>query len=278
MAKNSLSGVYSDTKDQGSKLQKSFMIPVSEVECDWDENIRPLNQEHIDRWLSTLDSKDYVPAILVEMREGTPHVIEGFHRHTAVTQHDPDGLIECKEWKGSEGDKLITMRASTTGLPLTFLEDAEVLQEIKDAEECTAEQLAKRLGVSRTAVNNKLLVAESDPKVKAYIADGAISATRAIEIIIEVGQKKAAKKIKVELDRANRKGKSKVTAGTGPKAFSVAKFRTVLELLSQGLDYEKFALNQDELDGEVDLTITLPKGEMSEFVNIIEDYLEHKGE
>jgi predicted DNA-binding protein (UPF0251 family) len=277
MAKNSLSGVYNDTKDQGSKLQKTFLLPVSEVQCDWDENIRPLNEEHIDNWLNTLDQGDYVPAILVEMREGVPWVIEGFHRHTAVTQHDEDGLIECKEWKGSEGEKLITMRASTSGLPLTFLEDAEVIADIKIAEDLSSEQLGKRLGISRTAVNNKLLIAEAEKGVKKLIREEKVSATTAIEVITKHGQKKALAQLKHLLERANRKGKAKVTAGSGgTKAFSAAKMRAVLELLAKGLDYEDFATNQDKLgDGDVDIELTLPKGEMVELMNIVEDYVEH---
>ena len=277
MSKNSLHGVYTEQRENGAKLQKSFLIPVAEVQCDWNENIRPLNREHVDSWLHTLDEGDYVPAILVEMRDGVPWVIEGFHRHTAVTEHDPDALIECKEWKGSEGDKLITMRSSTTGLPLTFLQDAEVIAAIKEAEDLSSEQVAKRLGLSRTAVNNKMLVHEACDEIKQMITDGKVSATTVVEVITEVGQEKALAKIQHLLDRANRQGKAKVTAGSGgTKAFSAAKMRSVLELLSKGLDYEDFALNQDKLnDGDVDIELTLPKGEMVELMNIIEDYVEH---
>lgn len=276
MAKNSLSGVYNDTRDQGSKLLKSFLVPVAEVECEWDENIRERNDEHIESWLNTLEQGDYVPAILVEMRDGVPWVIEGFHRHTAVMEHDPDGLIECKEWKGSQGDKLITMRASTTGLPLTFLQDAEVIASIKEEEDITSDQLAKRIGLSRTAVNNKLLVAEASDEVKAMIRDGKVSATTVVDVIIDVGHEKALAKLEHLLERAERKGKAKVTGPGGPKAFSSAKMRAALELVSTGLDYEQIALDKDELgDGDVDVTLTLDKADLFELINIIEDYVEH---
>lgn len=280
MAKNSLSSVYNDTREEGAKLQKTFFLPIHTVQCTWDENIRPRNDEHTDSWKNTFLKNDYIPPILVEMRNGEPHVIEGFHRHTAQFELDAEGkgngLIECKEWKGSVGDKLITMRNSTTGLPLTFLEDAEVILRILKEEDLTAEKLASRIGVSRTAVNNKVLVAEAQDEIKELIREEKISATMAIDFIIKHGDK-ALNHIEHALDKANRKGAAKVTRGSsGPKAFSAAKLRNAVELLAKGLDTEEFVNNLDSYgDGDVDITLTLSKDEVVELVYTIDEYCEH---
>lgn len=281
---NSLSSVYSDQREAGAKLQKTFLIPIEAIQCDWDENIRPRNEEHIETWKDTMRKSDYVPPVLVEMRDGVPHVIEGFHRYTAkrelvVNEKHEDYLLLCAEWKGSLADKLITMRNSTHGLPLTYLEDAEVILEVKTAGGYTAEQLAQRLGISRTAVNDKVLVAEACDEIKDMIRDEQISATMARDFIVKHGVDALAH-IKRALERANKKGKARVTARVGgTKQFSAAKARAVLELLAAGLDYENFALNKDKLgDGDVDITLTLDKQLMEELVDILEDYVEHTEE
>lgn len=279
---NSLSAVYNATKDDGACLQKEFRIPIAAIKRDWAENIRPKDKDHIERWKHSMREGETIPSVLVEMRDGVPWVIEGFHRYDAKEEliekegFDDDTLL-VKEWKGSEADRYVTMAASTTGLPLTFLQHAEVLARIKKAGDYTPEQLAARIGISRTAVNNKLLLAEASKEIKKLVEQDKVSGTTAVEAIIKHGNK-ALEHLKHMLKKAEGNGGVKVR-GSGSKAFSQAKMRTVMELLSAGWDYEDFISNQDQYgDGEVDITITLDKQEVLDMVNIIEDYDEYKGD
>lgn len=278
---NSLSGVYNATKDDGASLQKEFLIPIASIQCNWDENIRELNQEHIERWQHSMREGEWIPSVLVEMRDGVPHVVEGFHRYTAkeqlVEQEGADDLLLVKEWKGSAADRKVTMRASTSGLPLTYLQDAEVIADIKADGDYTPEQLAKRLGISRTAVNNKLLLAEAPEEIKQLVKDEKASGTVAVEAIIKHGDK-ALNHLQHMLNKTENKGGNKVR-GSGPKAFSSAKLRSIAELLLAGMDYEAFISNYDELgDGDVEVELTLDKSDMYELVMILEDYDEYKGD
>lgn len=277
---NSLNAVYTAAKDDGACLKKEFEIPISLIQCEWDENIRPKNDEHIERWKHTMRTGDYVPAVLVELRDGVPYVIEGFHRYTAkeqlVEQEGADDLLLVKEWKGSEDEKLITMHASTSGLPLTYLEDAEVILRIKAAGDYTPESLGQRMGVSRTTINNKILLAEASEEIKQLVREEKVSATVAIEAIIKHGDK-ALNHLEHMLKKAEAKGKPSKVRGSGAKAFSQAKLRTIAELLLVGFDYEKFVENYDELgDGDVDQEITLDKADMYELVMLLEEYSEYK--
>ena len=279
---NSLSGVYTATKDSGASLQKEFLIPISSIQCDWDENIRDLNQEHIERWQHSMREGEWIPSVLVEMREGVPHVIEGFHRYTAKEQlieqeGFEDDLLLVKEWKGSAADRKVTMRASTSGLPLTYLQDAEVIAGIKKDGDYTPEQLAARLGISRTAVNNKLLLAEAPEEIKQLVKEEKVSGTVAVEAIIKHGDK-ALNHLQHMLKKTEAQGGNKVR-GSGPKAFSAAKLRSIAELLLAGMDYEKFISDYDKLgDGQVDVELSLDKADMYELVMILEDYDEYKGD
>lgn len=281
--KNSLSSVYDERREDGAKLQKTFFLPLDAVECNWEDNIRPINEDHIKSWLHTMNTGGYVPPILVEMIDGTPFVVEGFHRHQAKHRHvaqGGDNLIECKEWRGTDLERYITMRDSTHGLPLTFLQDAELIAQMKGLEEdTTIEALAQRLGLSRTAVSNKLNIAACPDELKKMIEDDVVSATTVIDVINEVGVDNALDKVKFLLDKANAKGKARVTSRTGgTKNFSAAKMRNVLELLHIGLDYAKFSENYDKVkDGEVKVELKLTKSEMFDVVSILEEFAEHHG-
>ncbi|MFG1549467.1 hypothetical protein ABMA80_15710 [Halobacteriovorax sp. FRX-3] len=278
---NSLSGVYNATKDEGACLQKEFRIPIAHVKCDWSENIRERDDEHIERWKHSMRNGEYIPSVLVEMREGVPWVIEGFHRYTSkeelIEQEGfEDETLLVKEWKGSVADRKVTMRASTSGLPLTFLQDAEVIAEIKNDGNYTPESLAKRLGISRTAVNNKLCLAEACEEIKQLVKDDVISGTTAVEAITQHGDKALAH-LQHLIKKNENKGGSARVRGTGPKAFSQAKMRTVVELLLAGFDYEKFIENYNEIgDGDVDQEFTLDKKDMYDLVMILEEYAEFK--
>ena len=279
---NALSSVYSANKDDGAVLQKEFLIPISAIKCDWKENIRKKNKEHIERWQHSMREGEFIPSVLVEMRDGVPWVIEGFHRYTAKElliekEGFEDDTLLVKEWKGSVADRKVTMRASTAGLPLTYLEDAEVIADIKKDGDYTPEQLAARLGVSRTAVNNKLLLAEAPKEIKKLVLEEKVSGTVAVEAIIKHGDK-ALNHLEHMLKKAENKGGNKVR-GSGPKAFSAAKLRGIAELLLQGMDYEQFISDYDKLgDGQVDMNISLDKGDMYELVMALEDYDEYKGD
>ena len=275
-----LSAVYSEQRDNGAKLQKTFLIPHGVLVCSWDENIRDLNEDHVLQWIHTIREGGYVPPVLVEMRGDDPHVIEGFHRWEAydrILKEDDgfDSVVLCAEWKGDEGDKLVTMRNSAGGLPLSYLEDAEVILQIKKAKNYTPEQLGQHLGISRTAVNNKILLAEAPKAIKKLVLEEKISATAAIEHIIKHG-KDALAHIKRALAKAADKGKPRA-GGAGPKAFSNAKLRAIAELIAAGADFEQFVNDYDELgDGDVDVTLTLTKADMNELVNAIDDYCDFK--
>lgn len=278
---NSLSGVYNATKDTGATLQKEYLIPISSIVCNWDENIRDLNEDHIERWKHSMREGEWIPSVLIEMRDGVPHVIEGFHRYTSkeqlVEQEGHDDLLLVKEWKGTAADRKVTMRASTSGLPLTYLQDAEVIADIKAEGDYTPESLAKRLGISRTAVNNKLLLAEAPEEIKELVRAEKVSGTVAVEAIIKHGDK-ALNHLQHMLKKTESKGGNKVR-GSGPKAFSAAKLRSIAELLLAGMDYEKFISDYDQLgDGEVEVELSLDKADMYELVMILEDYDEYKGD
>ncbi|AUR85201.1 hypothetical protein NVP1077O_37 [Vibrio phage 1.077.O._10N.261.45.A10] len=278
---NSLSSVYADKKEQGAKLQKTFLIPLDVIVVDHEQNVRiELDMEHAMRFAhSYLEGKE-VPPVYVKMVDGMPHLIEGYHRFTGLEEackQDPElpALIECKEFKGDDCDRLIFMMDSSDGKPLTFLEKAEAMELLNSTYEMSAVEIGKRMGVSHTDVNNKLALAQSEQGIKDLVIEGKISATMAIEYLAKYGND-ALERILFDLEKALNAGKTKVTASSGSStaAFSAAKARTALELLSQGLEYEGIVAKLNKLKGQVDCTLTLDASDMKDLILIIEEYTE----
>lgn len=276
---NSLSKVYEEKREDGAKLQKTFLLPVDVLVVDHDENIRhELDMEHAMRFAHSYKEGKEVPPVYVKMVDGMPHLIEGYHRVTGFMEaqkDDPDLMcIECKEFKGDDVERLLFMMDSSDGKPTTFLEKAEAMNKLNKDFNMNAAAIAKRQGVSHTDVQNKILLAESPEELKQMVIDGKVSATMAVEYITKHG-KDALKRLEFDLERALNKGKTKVTAATGSAGpFSAAKARRIVELLSHGLQYEAIIPQRGELEGEVDVELTLDADDMFELIEGVEEYLE----
>lgn len=279
MAANSLQNVYQNNRDKGAKLQKTFMIPIDCIVVEHEENVRlELDMEHAMRFAhSFLEGKE-VPPVYVKMIDGLPHLIEGYHRVTGFIEAQKQGLeddcIECKEFKGDDVDRLMFMMDSSDGKPLSFIEKAEAYNKLNSEFGVNATDIAKRMGVSHTDVNNKLCLAQADENIKKEVIAGTISATMAIEYITKYGDD-AYERILYDLSKAQSKGKTKVTAASsgGTGAFSAAKARTALEILSGTLNYEHIAPKLGTLQGIVDVDISIEADDLKDLIEIIEEYV-----
>lgn len=279
---NSLSSVYKEKQEHGAKLQKTFLLPLDVLVVEHSENVRlELDMEHAMRFCHSYLEEKEVPPVYVKMIDGMPHLIEGYHRVTGryeACKQNPElpALIECKEFKGDEKDRLFFMMDSSDGKPLSFLEKALAMQRLYGEFELSAAAIGKRQGVSHTDVNNKLCLAQAGDDIHQLVIEGRISGTGAIEYITKFGVD-AYERILFDLERAAKKGSSKVTAGTGGSAspFSAAKARGALELLAKGLHYDSIVTKLAKLKGDVDVTLTLDVDEMKELIEYIEEYVEH---
>ena len=277
---NSLQSVYTDHRDNGAKLQKTFLIPVDALVVEHDNNVRlKLDKEHAMKFAHSYMEGKEVPPVYVKMIDGLPHLIEGYHRVTGFIEAQEMGMeatcIECKEFKGDDIDRLVFMMDSSDGKPLTYLEKAEAMNKLNTAHEVSAAEIGRRMGVSHTDVNNKLALAQSPEELKQLVIDEKVSATMAVEYIAKYGNE-ALERLLFDLERALTKGKTKVTAssGGGVGPFSAAKARTALEIVSQALDYEPLVSKLNKLEGEVDVTFRVGADDLKDLILIIEEYVE----
>lgn len=160
-----------------------------------------------------------VPALEVRARDGGGvWIVDGHRRHRAYLQAIERGapiqLIQIRPFVGNDVDRVARIVSSNTNRPLSPLEVSRVYARLR-AYGLTTTEIAIRVGRSRASVDGALALADSDHSVQAMVAGGTVSATTAIKVVREHGEKAATVLEGAAKDAANA-GKTKIR----PKAVS----------------------------------------------------------
>ena len=195
----SLGQLYND-KESGLTTRKTYNVPISSIYAEDGYNVRELNQAHVDEFRDAFIAGEYIPPLAVEVTERGVKVIDGHHRYhgalAAIALGHDIVRLECKDFVGSEADKIAFMVTSSQGLALTPLE----------LHECT-------------------------PYIKKLVRDGSMNYAIAIGISREHGvyaDREASRLMK----KAEAAGKKKVTKSIANPQFNAGKARKFLELIA----------------------------------------------
>lgn len=265
-----LSQYYAQKSKNGTSTttKKTFMVPVEEIYLEEGTNIRPVYPEHAeymrDCWI---DGSDLPPLSVVVTERGVM-VIDGQHRFVgaklAIDMGHPIPRIECKDFVGTELDKLAHMAKSSQGKPITPLQRAGAYNRAKRQGHTTAE-IAKAFGRSVADVEAHLQLLSSGDVLIGMVESGEVAATTAVALSREHGPK--AGTIAAEgLAKAKASGKKKLTRSAAMPQFSAARARRLVELLKDA------ALLQDTPDFDY---FKLPPGVAVEVISILQEYEQH---
>lgn len=170
-----------------------------------------------------------VPPLEVRPRaDGGVWVVDGHRRRRALIKLDMAGRLPrtpnkedpsiLEAWvavtafEGSDADRVARIISSQENEKLSPLELAEGYKRLK-AFGWTVDQIAKKIGKTRQHVEQVVTVGNANTDVQSLIAAGQVSATTAAQVVKAHGDK-AGKVLGAELQKAQAKGKTKVTAGT----------------------------------------------------------------
>jgi ParB family chromosome partitioning protein len=121
----SLGQLYND-KDAGLTTRKTYNVPLEKIYAEEGYNVRELNQAHVEEFRDAFIAGEYIPPLAVEVTERGVKVIDGHHRYhgalAAIEMGHDIVRLECKDFVGSEADKIAFMVTSSQGLALTPLE------------------------------------------------------------------------------------------------------------------------------------------------------------
>ncbi|HGM6858976.1 ParB/RepB/Spo0J family partition protein [Serratia rubidaea] len=261
-----LSQRYSAKESIGSDIttRKTFLVPLSEIYAEEGYNVRELNQAHVEEFRDAWIAGEYIPPLAVEVTETGVKVIDGHHRYhgalLAVEAGHEVVRIECKDFVGTEADKIAFMVTSSQGLALTPIERGAAYQRLVN-QGWTNSEIAKKVKRSESDIIQHLQLQECSPYIKSLVRTGSINYALAIQINREHGvyaDREASRLMK----KAEASGKKKITKSVAQPQFSAKKARRLVELLFDAAPI---------IQGDSDMLL-LPSGVKDEVVQIISDY------
>lgn len=202
-------------KAEGVQKATYFKISPDVIEFEDGFNLREEGaelDEHLERMYVAMKAGAYFPPIDVSVIDGRIIARDGHCRTRTAKRLKKEGvdiMLEARQFRGNEAECVFHMISSSQGKPLTPLESGRgYLRLIRYGLEIPA--ICARTGVSRTTVENGLILAEAPVAIQQMIVKGEVSAHVAIDMIRKHGSK-ATEVLRETLDKAKAGGKSKVT-------------------------------------------------------------------
>lgn len=258
----SLGQLYND-KDAGLTTRKTYNIPLDKIYAEDGYNVRELNQAHVIEFRDAFIAGEYIPPLAVEVTEQGVKVIDGHHRYhgalAAVAMGHEIVRLECKDFTGSEADKIAFMVTSSQGLALTPLERGAAYHRLQN-QGWSPSEIAVKVKRSESDILQHLQLHECTPYIKSLVRTGSMNYAIAIGISREHGvyaDREASRLMK----KAEAAGKKKVTKSIAKPQFNAGKARRFLELLSTCQD------SRDE-----GMTFTVPPALQAEMTSILQEF------
>jgi hypothetical protein len=215
---------------------KLYRVPVDKIKPIPGFNVRVESPEYVahrDMIRASIAANGYdstKPLAGYVAKEGDENVIyvtDGHTRLAAVQEYnaDPDTAekdeiaalpVMVHPREVSLTDLTVALHTANSGRPLTPFELGVVVKRLLADEGAKKGEIATRLGVTSRYLDDVLLLANAEPKVKQHVASGAVSSTMAIQLIRK-DPDSAAEKIEAAVKETAGTGKKATKKHTGPK-------------------------------------------------------------
>ncbi|MBK0032725.1 chromosome partitioning protein ParB [Erwinia sp. S43] len=231
-----LSQMYKQKAKSGSEIttKKTYMVPYSELYLEPGDNIRPLNQEwaeHMrDLWIAGAD----LPPLSVTVTEKGVRVDDGQHRYVGAGMAIEAGTniirIECRDFIGTELERLAHQAGSNDSLPITPIQRAQQYNRARKQGYEIAE-ISKAFHRSVSDIESHLQLLSSGEVLIGMVEAGEVAPTTAVALSREHGPKAGAV-AEQKLAEAKASGKNRLTKSAAMPQFSAAKARRLVELMA----------------------------------------------
>ncbi|EHD21282.1 MULTISPECIES: ParB/RepB/Spo0J family partition protein [Brenneria] len=259
------------SKETGITVRKTHLVPLEEIYTEDGYNVRELNQSHVEEFRDAFIAGEYIPPLAVEVTERGVKVIDGHHRYFGALAANEAGCevlrLECKDFVGTEADKIAFMVTSSQGLALTPLERGAAYQRLVN-QGWSNSQIAQKVKRSESDILQHLqLHQECSPYVKSLVRTGSLNYALAIEINREHGVY-ADKVISKLMEKAESAGKRKITKSLAKPQFAAAKTKRLIELVYKSTPI----VSNDRLRDY----LMLPAGVKDEVMQILTEYQKYR--
>lgn len=216
---------------------------------------------------------DAIKVVQTPTDTGMLAVLEGRHRTHGALQalkRNPDIMVDVVVVLAETAfEQYGYMLDTDRRKPFTFLEQANATYAMKQlSPNLSTQQLADLRRVSKTAIENYIILGGAPEEVKDRVREGRISGSQAVEYVRDHGDK-AAEAILADLERVANIGKGKVPGKGGAESakYSHSKCLDAMEILLN-VEYDVKQLAKDK--GEV--AFKLGVEDAKALLSIIEDY------
>lgn len=216
---------------------KLYRVPVGKIKTIPGFNVRVESPEYIEHRDAIRDSivangfdptKPLAGYVAKEDDKNVIYVTDGHTRLAAVNEINDDAelvsitalpvLVHNKEV--SLTDLTVALHTANTGRPLTPYELGVVVKRLLAEEGADKKDIARRLTVTPRYIDDVLLLANADSKVKRHVASGEVSSTLAIELLRKDSDS-AAEKLEAAIQKTTGTGKKVTKKHVGPKTAKV---------------------------------------------------------
>ena len=175
---------------------ENLRIPISQVECNSDQPRRHFDEETLEELADSIREHGIIQPLTVRrLSSGYYQIIAGERRWRAARlaglTEVPAIVVEADERKMTE----LALIENLQREDLDPIEEAEGYKRLMDSYQMTQEEVAARVGKSRSTVANALRLLGLCPEVRTLLEEGKLSGghARALLPLNETTQKKAAK-------------------------------------------------------------------------------------
>ncbi|SPZ52617.1 ParB/RepB/Spo0J family partition protein [Serratia quinivorans] len=206
-----------------------------------------------------------VPPLEVRPRDdGGVWVVEGHRRRRAYSRcreaGKPIERIQIIQFTGNDVERIARIMNSNTQLPLSPYEQSLVVKELAEFN-LSPDEIAALVGKSRSTVDKLLAFSQANHDVQTLVREGSVAVDAAVDRVKEHGEA-AGKVLAVDVAKAKKAGKKKVTKSFITPLFSATRARRLCELL-----YDASPMLREEGD-----VLLLTPGTREEINKILNEY------
>lgn len=220
------------TGEDGQPTAGIVTLPRKKIQPNPDQPRKRFSQEALEELAASIREKGVIqPIVVEEQRDGSYQIVAGERRYRAAGLAGlTDIPVLIRTFTRSE--KLeIALIENLQREDLNPIEEAEAFAGLIKEHAWTQDELAKRLGVSRTAIANSVRLLKLPKDISDLVQNGTLSAGHARAVLSldgEAAQRKLARKIEAEglsVREAEALAKPRKTPGAGGGASDDAKKR-----------------------------------------------------
>lgn len=203
------------TKSGDVQKATSYFVDPRAVQVEEGFNARPIDPDHVASLMVSYKAGKEFNAIIVRVENGSIILIDGHHRHAALSQMIAEGMdikrTAAIEFKGNESERRMLMLRSAAGLSLTPLQQGAQYK-LLIAMGHTVKEIAAGTGKSEPHVAQMVKLTETPASVQRMVAKKEVSADVALKAAKKHGKDAPAVLEKALAKSKEKGGKGKVTA------------------------------------------------------------------